>query len=54
MITIESDVLRIQIDPMGAQLSSIYHKQHQLEYLWQKDPSTGKALLPLFFQSLES
>lgn len=49
MITIESDVLRIQIDPMGAQLSSIYHKQHKLEYLWQKDPSYWKSSAPVVF-----
>lgn len=49
MLTIESDVLRIQIDQMGAQLSSIYHKKYNLEYLWQKDPSYWKSSAPVVF-----
>jgi|GEM_PF-2088724 len=54
MITIESDVLRIQIDPMGAQLSSIIISNISWNICGKKIQVTGKALLPLFFQSLES
>ena len=49
MITIESDVLKVQIDEMGAQLSSIYHKKYSLEYLWQKDPEYWKSSAPVVF-----
>ena len=43
--TIESESLRVSVDCLGAQLTSIFSKKSNIEYLWQGDPKywTGRA-----------
>ena len=47
--TIENDQLRIAIQAQGAELDSIYHKQHQLEYLWSGDSAYWGKKSPVLF-----
>ncbi len=49
MLTIENQFLKIDINLKGAELNSIYHKQHQLEYLWSGDPAVWGKKSPLLF-----
>jgi galactose mutarotase-like enzyme len=39
MITLENDLLRVTIRPQGAELTSLFNKQTQIEHLWQADPA---------------
>ena len=47
--TIQSDILRVGISPMGAELSSIYSKQSNKEYLWQGGPAWWAGRAPILF-----
>lgn len=49
MFTIENDQLKISIAAKGAELKSIYHKQHQLEYMWEGDPAFWDKTSPVLF-----
>ncbi len=49
MLTIQNELLKIDIKLKGAELDSIYHKQHQLEYLWSGDPAVWGKKSPLLF-----
>lgn len=49
MITIQNDSLNVAIKEKGAELDSIYHKQHQLEYLWSGDPAVWGKKSPILF-----
>lgn len=49
MLTIQNELLKIDINLKGAELDSIYHKQHQLEYLWSGDPAVWGKKSPLLF-----
>jgi len=49
MFTIENDILTVNINPKGAELDSIYHKQNQLEYLWSGDPAVWGKKSPILF-----
>ncbi len=49
MITIENDVLKVDITPKGAELDSIYGKQTGIEYLWQADPAFWPKKSPVLF-----
>src|SRR6202012_545584 len=49
MFTIENQQLKIGIDPKGAELQSIYHKGHQLEYMWDGNPAFWGKHSPLLF-----
>ena len=49
MHTIENDLLRIVIRTKGAELSSVYHKPLQLEYMWQGDPKFWSKQSPVLF-----
>ncbi|MCT4686626.1 aldose 1-epimerase family protein [Vallitalea sp.] len=46
---LENDVLRIEIDSVGAELSSIKTKKDGLEFLWQGDPSVWARKSPILF-----
>ena len=46
---IENSNLRIAINPQGAELASIRHKQTQLEYLWQGDAAFWGKKSPVLF-----
>jgi galactose mutarotase-like enzyme len=49
MSTIENQQLRVVIDPKGAELQSVFHKQHELEYLWNGDPAYWGKHSPILF-----
>jgi galactose mutarotase-like enzyme len=49
MHTIENEQLKIGINPHGAELKSIYHTQHQLEYMWPSDPAYWAKSSPVLF-----
>src|ERR1700761_2128549 len=49
MFFIEDQQLRISIHPKGAELQSIYHKQHRTEYMWSGDPAFWGKHSPLLF-----
>lgn len=46
---IQNKDLRIAINSDGAELDSIVHKQHQLEYLWQGDAAFWGKKSPILF-----
>lgn len=48
MITLHSDKLTVQIDPVGAQLTSIKNAQG-VELLWQADPAVWGRHAPILF-----
>ncbi|MBL7817385.1 MAG: aldose 1-epimerase family protein [Saprospiraceae bacterium] len=48
-VTIENDNLRVVINPKGAELDSVFHKHHQLEYLWQGDAAFWGKKSPVLF-----
>ena len=47
--TIENDVLRVDIENIGAELMSIYSKKTGTEYLWQGDKKYWGSRAPLLF-----
>ncbi|MCW3103319.1 MAG: putative lacX protein [Bacteroidetes bacterium] len=47
--TIENDRLRVEIAHAGAELSSIFHKQQQKEYLWQGSSDWWPRRAPVLF-----
>lgn len=49
MFTIENKQLRVQVTGKGAELTSLYHKEHQLEYLWQANPQVWGKHSPVLF-----
>ena len=46
---IENHNLRVAINPQGAELDSIRHKQTKLEYLWQGDAAFWGKKSPVLF-----
>jgi galactose mutarotase-like enzyme len=48
LITIGNESLRAGIHPFGAELRSLYHRRHRLEYIWQAGPAWPKHS-PLLF-----
>jgi galactose mutarotase-like enzyme len=49
MVKIENDTLEIIINPRGAELSSIYNKMAELEYMWSGDPAIWGKKSPVLF-----
>ncbi len=49
MYSIENQHLKIIISAKGAELQSIFHKDHQLEYLWDGDPAYWAKHSPILF-----
>lgn len=47
--TIENELLQIKVSSFGAELQSIQHKNSQLEYLWQGDPTFWGRRSPVLF-----
>lgn len=39
MVTLQNEFLKVQVSPMGAQLTSVFNRLNQTEHLWQADPS---------------
>ncbi|CAN5486754.1 aldose 1-epimerase family protein [soil metagenome] len=53
MITLENKQLKVQVKELGAELSSIYSKESNLEYLWQAGsawPKQAPVLFPIVGQ----
>lgn len=49
MYIIENNFLRVSIQAKGAELSSIYHKALELEYMWGGDPAFWAKRSPVLF-----
>lgn len=49
MHSISNDTILIQVADKGAELQSIYHKQHDLEYMWSGDPAFWAKKSPVLF-----
>lgn len=49
MTSIENDQLRVTINPKGAELISLFHKPHKLEYMWNGDPAFWGKHSPVLF-----
>lgn len=49
MHLISNNALSIKISNKGAELQSIFHNQHNLEYLWSGDPSIWGKKSPVLF-----
>ena len=49
MHSISNNYLSIQIDSKGAELQSLYHKRHNLEYMWSGDPAIWGKKSPVLF-----
>jgi galactose mutarotase-like enzyme len=47
--TIENQFLKVEVVEKGAELSSIFQKKHQVEYLWSGDPSFWAKKSPVLF-----
>ena len=45
---LENDKLKISINSLGAELTSIYHKHHRLQYMWQGGDAWAKHSPVLF------
>ena len=46
---LESDLLYVEINPLGAELSRLYSKRTGREYLWQGDPNIWERQAPVLF-----
>jgi len=49
MFTIENELIRAVIQAKGAELTSLYSKANDLEYLWQGDPAYWAKHSPVLF-----
>lgn len=49
MFTIENKVIKAVINPKGAELTSLVHKEHALEYMWGGDPAVWGKHSPVLF-----
>lgn len=49
MYSISNNIISIQVANRGAELQSLYHKQHKLEYMWNADPLYWPKKSPVLF-----
>ncbi|RYZ57108.1 MAG: aldose 1-epimerase family protein [Chitinophagaceae bacterium] len=49
MISIANNQLQVKIDPRGAELKSVFHKENNLEYIWQGNPAFWAKSSPVLF-----
>ena len=49
MYIIENSFLSVSIEEKGAELTSIYSKAHNLEYMWDGDPAFWSKQSPVLF-----
>jgi galactose mutarotase-like enzyme len=49
MVTIANELLQARIHPHGAELQSLYHKAHNIEYMWSGDPVWWGKYSPVLF-----
>ncbi|MEG0753001.1 MAG: aldose 1-epimerase family protein, partial [Angelakisella sp.] len=48
-LTLENQYLRVEITSIGAELTSIYHKETGREYIWGADPAVWPRHSPILF-----
>lgn len=49
MFTIENQWLKVMVQAKGAELTSLYHKQTALQYMWNGDPAFWAKHSPILF-----
>jgi galactose mutarotase-like enzyme len=49
MFTIESTLVKATINPKGAELTSLVHKEYALDYMWSGDPAFWGKHSPVLF-----
>ena len=49
MYIIENETLRVEVNPLGAELSSLFNKSTGLEYIWSGDPVFWGKKSPVLF-----
>lgn len=49
MFYLENDQLKIAVDSKGAELKSVVHQKHGLEYMWDADPAYWAKTSPVLF-----
>lgn len=49
MFTIESNTIKVVINPKGAELTSLVHKDYGLDYMWGGDPAFWGKHSPVLF-----
>ncbi len=49
MHTIENDILKVTVNPAGAELTSLYNKKNGLEYMWSGDAKYWGKKSPVLF-----
>lgn len=49
MICLENNVLKVCVEDKGAELSSLFHKKYNLEYIWDGDSKFWPRKAPLLF-----
>ena len=50
--SLENDKLKISVLEKGAELCSLYHKQKEIEYIWQADPQIWGSHAPNLFPNI--
>ncbi|MDP4130541.1 MAG: aldose 1-epimerase family protein [Bacteroidota bacterium] len=49
MYSLENDFLKVELSATGAELQRLFHKIHQLDYLWNADPAYWAKHSPVLF-----
>jgi galactose mutarotase-like enzyme len=49
MFTIENQQIKAVINAKGAELTKLFHKEHELDYLWHGDPAVWGKHSPVLF-----
>jgi len=49
MFTIENNLIKATINAKGAELTSLVHKEHELDYMWHGDPAVWGKHSPVLF-----
>lgn len=49
MVCLKNDFLEVEIDTKGAEVKRIYHRQFQLDYLWNSDAAYWNRSSPVLF-----
>lgn len=49
MFTIENQLIKAVIKAKGAELTQLFHKEHELDYLWHGDPAVWGKHSPVLF-----
>ena len=49
MLYLENDHIKVTFKEAGGEMTSLFHKSHQLEYLWNGDPAFWNRHAPILF-----